>query len=129
LPIFIRSASGKMWAQVIGLLVDGILQFGFGSLTNLLATLNRAHTFLKLFLMTPRLILLSRCGLRLAPGFFSQELRGRLNRYLRNHVPKIKPTAKEPLMDKKQRQTRIQNRVSVLIQSCDLSRAMHALME
>jgi hypothetical protein len=42
--------------------------------------------------------------------------------------PKDKtPTAKEPLTEK-QRQTKIQDRVSVLIKSCDLSRAMNALM-
>ncbi len=39
-----------------------------------------------------------------------------------------KPKAKEPLTDK-ERQTKIQDRMSVLTQSCDLSRAMNALME
>ncbi len=51
----IHPAPGKMWAQVIGLLGDGICS----GLTDL-ATLNRVHAFLRLFLMAPLLILFLR---------------------------------------------------------------------
>ena len=53
----VHHSSVKMWAQAIALLLDSIMTYAFG-LTDP-ETVCKAHAFLKLFLMAPRLLLLA----------------------------------------------------------------------
>jgi hypothetical protein len=106
---------------------DGILQYGFSNLKDS-NTVNRAHAFLKLFLLAPRLILSSSQGVAMRSRLLLTGTQTAFESLFEQSCPKDKtPTAIEPLTEK-QRQTKIQDRVSVLIKSCDLSRAMNALM-
>ena len=52
----IHHASVRMWSSVVALLLDGILEYAFGGISDP-QTATKADAFLKLFLMAPRLIL------------------------------------------------------------------------
>jgi len=123
----IHHASGKMWAQVVGQLLDEIMAYGFGGLTDS-NTLQKAHAFLKLCLMAPRLILSSTRGVAVRSRLL---LTGTLQAFeflLAESLPMVTETVHNEPLTEKQRETKTQNRVSTLIKSCDLSRAMNALM-
>ena len=57
----IHHASVSMWSSVMALILDGILAYAFGGVSEP-DTLSKANAFLKLFLMAPRLILFSTRG-------------------------------------------------------------------
>ena len=57
----IHHSSVRMWSSVIALLLDGILDYSFGGVSEP-NTACKAGAFLKLFLMAPRLLLSSTSG-------------------------------------------------------------------
>jgi len=120
----VHHSSVKMWAQAIALLLDGIMTYAFG-LTDP-DTVCKANAFLKLFLMAPRLLLSSTRGVASRARLLLTGTQEAFDFLLDETRPKPQlQTAKALTTAQQDSRTRL--KVSKLIQSCDLSRAMNAL--
>jgi hypothetical protein len=120
----VHHSSVKMWAQAIALLLSGIMTYAFG-LTDP-ETVCKANAFLKLFLMAPRLLLSSARGVASRARLLLTGTQEAFDFLLNETRPKPPPQIAKTLT-RKQQDTRMRLKVSKLIQSCDLSRAMNAL--
>ena len=120
----IHHASVRMWSSVIALLLDGILEYGFGGVSEP-NTASKANAFLKLFLMSPRLILSSTRGVARRARLLLSGTVEAFEKLIQESTPK--EIRKNVAVSKEKRQKRTEQRVSKLIQSCDLSRALNAL--
>ena len=120
----IHHASVRMWSSVVALLLDGILEYAFGGISDP-QTATRADAFLKLFLMAPRLILSSTRGVARRSRLFLSGTVAALEELLQESTPNERRENVPQSKDKRQKRT--EQRVSALIQSCDLSRALNAL--
>ena len=120
----VHHSSVKMWAQAIALLLDGIMTYAFG-LTDP-DTVCKAHAFLKLFLLAPRLLLSSARGVASRARLLLTGTCETFDFLLENTRPKPQAQVAKTLTAKQQ-DARTRLKVSKLIQSCDLSRAMNAL--
>ena len=120
----VHHASVKMWAQAISLLLDGIMTYAFG-LTDP-ETVCKANAFLKLFLMAPRLLLSSARGVASRARLLLTGTQEAFDFLLNETRLKPQPQAAKTLTTTQQ-ETRTRLKVSKLIQSCDLTRAMNAL--
>ena len=108
----------------MALLLEGILDYAFGGVSEP-NTASKANAFLKLFLMAPRLILHSTRGVARRARLL---LSGSIEAF---EELIIKSTPKEnrghSLISEEKQRKRTEQRVSELIRSCDLSRALNAL--
>jgi len=120
----IHHSSVRMWSSVTALLLDGILEYAFGGVSEP-NTVCVANAFLKLFLMAPRLVLSSTRGVaRRARLLLSGSVQA-FEYLLEESTPSDRGTHYS--MSETRRQKRTEQRVSELIKSCDLSRALNAL--
>jgi hypothetical protein len=113
-----------MWSSVIALLLDGIQEYTFGGISDP-ETTAKADAFLKIFLMAPRLILSSTRGVARRARLLLSGTAAAFDELLQESTPNESRDNVGFSDDK--RQKRIERRVSALIQSCDLSRALNAL--
>ena len=120
----IHHASVRMWSSVMALLLDGILAYAFGGVSEP-NTASKANAFLKLFLMAPRLILSSTRGVARRARLLLSGTVQAFEVLLQESSPKENKPKFTPSEERKQK--KIEQRVSELVQSCDLSRALNAL--
>ena len=120
----IHHASVRMWSSVMALLLDGILEYSFGGVSEP-ETASRANAFLKLFLMAPRLILSSTRGVARRARLLLSGTVQAFDDLVQESSPKGNKS-NAPVSDEK-RQKRVEQQVFELVRSCDLSRALNAL--
>ena len=120
----IHHSSVRMWSSVIALLLDGILDYSFGGVSEP-NTACKASAFLKLFLMAPRLLLSSTSGVAKRSRLLLSGTVQAFEYLLQESSPK--QGGKRGPMSEERQSKRTAQRVSELIQSCDLSRALNAL--
>jgi len=120
----IHHSSVRMWSSVMALILDGILEYAFGGVSDP-DTLSKANAFLKLFLMAPRLILSSTRGVARRARLLLSGTVHAFEQLVQESSPET-GKVNSPLSDEKQRK-KIELRVSELVRSCDLSRALNAL--
>ena len=113
-----------MWSSVIALLLDGILDYSFGGVSEP-NTACKAGAFLKLFLMAPRLLLSSTSGVAKRSRLLLSGTVQAFEYLLQESTPK--EGGKRGPMSEERQSKRTAQRVSELIQSRDLSRALNAL--
>jgi hypothetical protein len=113
-----------MWASVVALLLEGILLYAYGGVHGVENDC-MAEAFLKLFLLAPRLILSSRRGVAERSRIF---LTGTVESFNFLYDP-TQIASKQPREKSPDQQAKgLAMRVSKLIESCDLSRAINLLM-
>ena len=120
----IHHASVRMWSSVMALLLDGILAYAFGGVKEPI-TESKANAFLKLFLMAPRLVLSSTRGVARRARLLLSGTVQAFEELMEESSPKQRSGI--PTHSVERQQKRMEQRVSDLIQSCDLSRALNAL--
>jgi hypothetical protein len=120
----IHHSSVRMWSAVIALLLEGLLDYSFGGVSEP-NTACKADAFLKLFLMAPRLLLSSTNGVARRSRLL---LSGTVQAFdfLFQESTAKESREKRPMSEETQSK-RTAQRVSELIQSCDLSRALNVL--
>ena len=117
-------SSVAMWAEALGLIIDGIITYAFRATTGP-EDQHRASAYIKLFFLLPRLLLSSSRGVALRARLL---LTGRLDAFEKLYnESNTSPTVNPPQRTEHQEQKAINRRVSALVKSCDLSRAINSL--
>jgi hypothetical protein len=122
----IHHSSVRMWSALLVLTLDGILDYGFGGASDSDTQL-KADAFLKLFILAPRLVLSSSRGVANRAKLLLTGTVQNFNYLLQQSEPNPRNTYGPPSED--QRKKHMRKRVSELVQSCDLSRALNVLNE
>ena len=117
-------SSVPMWAEALAVIINGIITYAFRA-TTAPEDQHRASAYIKFFFLLPRLLLTSSRGVAARARLI---LTGRLDAF-----EKLYDESEPPLrIDSPQRtqhdeQKAINRRVSTLVMSCDLSRAINSL--
>ena len=120
----LHHSSVNMWSSVVALLLEGIVMYAYGGVYGS-ETAVMAEAFLKLFLLAPRLLLHSSRGVaERARVLLTGTVESFDSLYEATHKP---PTPAQSKTDAQKTQ-QVAERVSKLVESCDLSRAINLLM-
>jgi hypothetical protein len=117
-------SSVPMWAEALAVITDGIITYAFRA-TTAPEDQQRASAYIKLFFLLPRLLLSSSRGVAARARLI---LTGRLEAFQKLYEesePSL--TINPPQRTLHQEQQSINRRVSTLVKSCDLSRAINSL--
>ena len=120
-------SSVSMWSEALAFMVEGIITYAFQA-TMAPEDQQLAMAYLKLFFLLPRLLLQSPKGVA---GRARLILTGRLDAFEKLYEDsKSEPHVanNDPTGSQRRQQETINRRVSTLVKSCDLSRAINSLV-
>jgi len=123
----IHHSSVTMWSEALAFVLEGTITYSFHA-TTAPEDQQLAMAYLKLLFLLPRLLLHSSKGVA---GRARLILTGRLDAFEKLYAesePKIRAANNYPNGTQRQQQETINKRVSTLVRSCDLSRAINSLV-
>ena len=123
----LHHSSVPMWSEALAFMMEGIITYAFQA-TMAPEDQQLAMAYLKLFFLLPRLLLHSSKGVAVRARLI---LTGRLEAFEKLYLesePEPRVASNHPFSTLRQQQETINRRVSTLVKSCDLSRAINSLV-